>query len=193
MKEIEILVELYTDINKCKELLSSYELIGEKYTVDTYYYDPLRDNLKPNEKMQLNECMRVRSKGNKYFLTYKVDHFDKDIWLYSDEYETEINDVEMLNNIIERLGLKKLLVINNRKTIYKSELYEIALEEVDNLGNFMEVEYCTNEEVDVNEIKKEINKFIACLNLDVSKELNMGKPEMMLHKGLGIINENNNI
>lgn len=193
MKEIEILVELYTDINKCKEVLNSYELIGEKYTVDTYYYDPLRDNLKPNEKMQLNECLRVRNKGNKYFLTYKVDYFEKDIWLYSDEYETEISEVEMLNKIIERLGLEKLLVINNKKTIYKSELYEIALEEVDNLGNFMEVEYCTNEDVDVNEIKKEVNKFIACLNLDVSKELNMGKPEMMLHKGLGIINENNNI
>ena len=46
----------------------------------------------------------------------------------------------------------------------------------------MEVEYCTNEDVDVKNIKKQIQEFINSLNLKTSKELNIGKPEMMLNK-----------
>ena len=45
----------------------------------------------------------------------------------------------------------------------------------------MEVEYSTNEDVDVKEIKKEIRDFIDSLGLNV-KEVNIGKPEMLLNK-----------
>lgn len=183
MKEIEILVSLFTDINECKEKLKQYEFKGEKQTIDIYYFDPLRDNLKPDVNNQLNECLRLRTKGDKYYITYKVDHFDNDkVWLYSDEYETEINNIKQFENIIQLLGLKKLLTINNKKTIYQSNEYEIALEEVEGLGNFMEVEYCTDENVDVKEIKSQIQKFINNLGFSVSEELNMGKPEMLLRK-----------
>ena len=46
----------------------------------------------------------------------------------------------------------------------------------------MEVEYCTNDDVDVIKVKKEIQKFIDDLGLNVSSELNMGKPEMYMRK-----------
>ena len=46
----------------------------------------------------------------------------------------------------------------------------------------MEVEYCTNDDVDINNTKKEIQEFIDSLNINLSKELNMGKPEMYLRK-----------
>ena len=190
MKEIEVLVNLFTNIDDCKSKLENFKCIGEKNTIDVYYYDPLRNNLKPDENNQLNECLRLRIKGDKYYITYKLDHFDDDkIWLYSDEYETEVSDIIQIQNIIKFLGLKKLLEINNRKTIYQSDKYEIALEEVDGLGNFLEVEYCTNDDVDVNKIKDDIKKFIYDLGFEVSEELNMGKPEMMLRKGLSDLDE----
>ena len=40
MKEIEILVEVYDDLDIIKNLLSKYKYIGLKHTVDEYYYDP---------------------------------------------------------------------------------------------------------------------------------------------------------
>ncbi len=182
MKEIEILVELHTDIKSTKKILSKYKLINEARTIDTYYYDPLRNNLKINQNNAIDECLRLRKKGDKFYITYKVDHFENKKWLYSSEYETKIDDITTLEKIFELLGLKKLLVIDNKKTIYNSDKYEIALEEVNDLGNFLEVEYSTNEDVDVHKIKKEIQEFINKLGLDVSEELNMGKPEMMIRK-----------
>lgn len=183
MKEIEILVEVYSKPEEVIKVLEQFEFIGVKNTIDTYYYDPLRNNLKPNSNMQIDECLRLRTKNEVKTLTYKVDKFDESgKWLYSDEYETEIKDANMLKEILKLLGFKELLTINNSKRTYKYKEYEIVFETVKNLGNFMEVEYCTNDAVDIIEIKNEIQSFINSLQLDVSDELNMGKPEMIIRK-----------
>lgn len=182
MKEIEILVELYDDIELVKDKFKNFEYLGLNHVIDEYYYDPKRGILKPNKDMQLDHCLRIRSKNNNYYITYKDDVFDNGTWLYSNEYETKIEDIEMMRVIFERLGLKKLLVIDNKKETYRYKNYEIVLENIDGLGIFMEVEYCTDKDIDVKTIKSEIQEFINNFNISVSSELNMGKPEMFLKK-----------
>lgn len=180
MKEIEILVEINEDIEKVLKVFEKFEYIDTQTVIDEYYYDPKRDNLKPDNNNQLSECLRLRKKGNKQFITYKDDVFEDGKWLYSNEYETEVESINMIKEILNRLGLKELLIIKNKKKIFKYEEYEIVLEDVENLGYFMEVEYCTSDDVDVKEIKSDIQKFIDSLELNVSEELNMGKLEMLL-------------
>ena len=102
--------------------------------------------------------------------------------MYSNEYETRVESLKILKQIIRKLGLKKFIEINNKKEIYLTDKYEIALENVKDLGLFLEVEYSTNDDVSIIEIKKEIQKFIDELNINVSDELTMGKPEMYMRK-----------
>lgn len=183
MKEIEILVAVYSSPEIVTKKLERFEFSGVQKIVDTYYYDPLRKNLKPNDNLELNECLRLREKSDSNYITYKIDHFeDNGKWLYSDEYETKIEDVFMIRNILEKLGFKELLTIHNSKKIYHYKEYEIAFETVEELGNFLEVEYCTNEEIDVKNVKTQIQKFIDSLEVKVSEELTMGKPEMIIRK-----------
>lgn len=182
MKEIEILVEVYSTVGEVIKALDKFFFEGVKETVDVYYYDPLRSTLKPDSKGEIGECLRVRTKDNKNYITYKVDKFDNGTWLYSDEYETEVDNILMVTEILKRLGFKELLTIHNSKRTYKTDCYEIVFEIVKDLGYFLEVEYCTNEDVDVSLIKKEIQEFIDSLGIKVSSELNMGKPEMMIKK-----------
>ena len=182
MKEIEILVSVFDSKDIVKEKLKKFEYVGLKHTIDEYYYDPNKNELKPDKDNQLSHCLRLRSKNNDYYITYKDDVFDKDKWLYSNEYETKVDSIEMTKEIFNRLGLIKFIEIDNKKEIYKTDKYEISLEDVKDLGLFLEVEYCTNDEVDINEVKKEIQEFIDELGLNVSEELNMGKPEMYLKK-----------
>ena len=76
------------------------------------------------------------------------------------------------------------------KETYRYKDYEIVLEDVRDLGLFMEVEYCTTEDVSIIQIRDDIQKFINNLNISVSKELNMGKPEMLLRKNkISVIEE----
>lgn len=182
MKEIEILVEVYDDINILKEKFKEFQYIGLKKTVDEYYYDPKRELLKPDKNNQLSHCLRLREKNNEYSITYKDDVFEDGKWLYSNEYETKVESLEMTKSIFDKLGLIKFIEINNEKETYIFNDYEIVIENVKDLGLFMEVEYCTNENIDVKEIKKEIQNFINSLNINVSEELNMGKPEMYIRK-----------
>lgn len=71
MKEIETLVEVYDDINTVKQKLKDFEYIGLKHTIDEYYYDSKRDELKPDENNQLNHFLRLRTKDNEYYITYQ--------------------------------------------------------------------------------------------------------------------------
>ncbi len=182
MKEIEILVEVYDDINIIKEKLKDYKYIGLKETVDEYYYDPQRDELKPDSNNQLSHCLRLRRNNNDYSITYKDDIFENNKWLYSNEYETKVESIDITREIFKKLGLKKFIEIDNKKETYKYKEYEIVIEDVKNLGLFMEVEYCTNEDIDIKKKKEEIQEFIDNLEINVSKELNMGKPEMYMRK-----------
>lgn len=182
MKEIEVLVEVYDSVENIKKKLNSFNYKGLNNTIDEYYYDPKRDTLKPDKNNEINQCLRLRRKNNEYFITYKDDVFDNGKWLYSNEYETKVESIEMIKEIFDRLGLIKFIEIDNKKETYTYGDYEIVIEDVKDLGIFMEVEYCTNDDVDVLKIKNEIQTFIDDLNLNVSKELNMGKPEMYIKK-----------
>ena len=76
MKEIEILVEVFESIDKVKDALKKCEYTGLKHVIDEYYYDPKRDELKPDSNNNLMHCLRLREKNNKYSITYKDDVFD---------------------------------------------------------------------------------------------------------------------
>lgn len=181
MKEIEILVEIQEDINSVLHCLEKFEKKGMKSTNDIYYFDPLRNNLKLDDEGKLKECCRLREKAGKYYITYKIDNYKEDVWIYSDEYETEVKDIDILKRILEKLGLKQLVVIKNKKHTFETSEFEIVVEEVEGLGIFLEVEYIGDSEAaSVGEIKKQIMQFIKGLNLKVGNELNSGKPELLL-------------
>ena len=182
MKEIEILVEVYSSIDEIKNILNKFDYKGSKEVIDEYYYDPNKDDLKPDKDNKLYKCLRLRQKANEFFITYKDDIFDNGKWLYSNEYETKVESIDITRNILNKLGYIKFIEINNKKSIYEYDKYEITLEEVKDLGLFLEVEYCTSDDVDVKKIKKEIQEFIDSLNINVSEELGMGKPELYLNR-----------
>ena len=183
MREIEILCELKTDFAAAQNILKAFEFKGAKQTVDYYYFDPLRQNLKLNANNKLMECCRIREKAGKYSVAYKVDKYDGDTWLYSDEHETEFQNLEALQKTFECLGLTPLVTSNNTKYVYQSMLYEIVLEDVKDLGYFLEVEYSGDDEASsATDIKNALREFITKLGLDIGPELNSGKPELLLLK-----------
>ncbi len=185
MKEVEILITFDNTKEEVLNILSSFEFIEEKEILDIYYEDPKRDNLKPEPNLRINEIFRLRKKGNQNLLTYKKNHFEKNRWIYSDEYETTVADYEKIKKIIENLGFEIQIVVKNKRKIYRYKDYEITLEEVEKLGLFIEVERMLdmnsqNEKVTKNEIRE----FIKSLNLKNVKELDLGKNQLMLRKKL---------
>ena len=190
MKEIEILYKLLEDIDFAKRKIQTFsfsdgkkfKFIGQKRVIDTYYKSKTFNDLNPDENNKLFSSLRIREKDSINYITHKHDNFDdKNIWTYSDELETKIEDAEIVKNILTTLNFIELVKIDNVKFIFESENYEIVLERVENLGNFIEIEYKSKEDIkEVNKIKQEIRNVIQVLNVVVGEELNAGKPELML-------------
>ncbi len=183
-KEVEILVEVLDKKKDAIKKLSDFKFLGNKKTLDVYLFDPKSDELKPDKNGQLKNCLRIRNKDEKASLAYKVDHFDKKgIWLYSDEYETNVSDFKKTLEIFKKLGYQELIKIENIKSTFITNKYEIVLEEVKNLGLFMEVErHNVGTKEDIVKVKMEIWNWIQKLGINVGLELTMGKPELMLRK-----------
>lgn len=184
MKEIEILVEVLDEKEKVLAALSGFENVGEKRTLDVYYFDPLRKDLQPDETGRLLRSFRLREKDGKCSIAYKIDNFDTNgTWIYSDEFETSFGDMKTGEEIVRHLGLEELVRIDNTKHTFQTAEYEIVFEEVANLGLFLEVELLKQvEDSEIAVAKQKIQEFINSLGLKVSSELNAGKPELMLRK-----------
>ena len=183
-QEIEILVELREPATQALKKLGSLERIGTKHTIDTYYFDPLRDDLQPSSSGRLLACCRVRKQRDAWFVAYKNDHFKGDEWLYSDEFETQVEDGIVMQEIIKKLGLKELVTVDSQKTIMTSGTYEVVVEEVKNLGSFIEIEHKPTENVEeIEATKQQIRNWLDTLGIKTGDELNAGKPELLLRKG----------
>lgn len=183
MKEIEILVQVLDSKEQALKKLESLEFDGKRDIYDIYYYDPLRSNLKPNSQLELNACLIVRQVNQKYFLIYKLDHFDEfQQWSYADEWNTEVKNSSTLIKILDHLGLKPLLTLKNTRYVYQSFNYQIVLEEVQNLGLFLAVKYQTDSNQAIRLIKENLKTFLHGLGLHVTEELHTGKAELMLQK-----------
>jgi len=87
----------------------------------------------------------------------------------------------MALKIVKLLGLDELIKVDNKRIFYKHNDLTIILEDVKELGLFIEVErLISDDKIDPDVIKEEIRDFIKTLNLKNVKELNVGKNQLML-------------
>lgn len=185
MKEIEVLIEVKSTKQTALNVLKHFTSHGIKHTLDIYFFDPLRSDLQPEIDGRLRRSFRLRKKNTECSIAYKIDYFKKDgdEWLYSDEHEVSVNDFDITLSILRHLGLQKLVVIDNEKHIFTTPEYEVVLEDVKNLGLFLEVEQLSQISDDkIIDAKKKIKNFLNSLNIEFGNELNSGKPELILKK-----------
>lgn len=182
-KEIEILWKLNDAWETAIQKLENIDLVKEKKIVDYYLFDPLRKDLQPDENTRLSKCLRIRESDSGSHLTFKHDHFENDVWLYSDETESRVEHADVILSLFKSLGFEELVVVDVEKRYYLSGDYEIAMEKVKGLGNYIEIEYHSNVEIaDVHAVKAEIRRFIDSLGVSIGEEENAGKPELLLRK-----------
>lgn len=138
-KEIEIQVQIGTSDKLIAFLKRSAKLIGEKHQVDTYFSPAHRDFLKARPVV---EWLRIRDSSGKYSINYKNWHYDSQgRSQYCDEYETPVEDIDQVTKIFKALDIVKRVVVDKVRTLYLYQDYEIALDSVKGLGDFVEIEY----------------------------------------------------
>lgn len=171
MREIEIKMRV-TDLNSIK---SQLEKIGCVFNDPIVQKDIIfrRDGEAPN----VRNILRIRSVNNRSLFTLKRNVNDE---LDCLEKETEISNPEELRDIIELLGYKEFVRINKQRWICRYKDYEVCLDDVENLGYFVEMEKL--EEVSnegAEDIRKEMIEFLESLGIDKNNRVRSGYDTLM--------------
>ena len=83
-----------------------------------------------------SNALRIRIEDGKALLTLKQR---QKVELSAIEAETEVKDIPNTQKIIELLGYYEAIKINKKRRITKYNDYSICLDEVEELGNFIEI------------------------------------------------------
>lgn len=169
MTDIEI--EIQVRLERVKPLLDFLKekgtFKGQKRQIDEYYSPAKRDFLAARP---VKEWFRLRDADSKYSVNYKKWHFGKDgRSQFSDEYESEISDVNQFRKILNALNFKSLVVVDKTRQIWLYKNYEIGIDSVKKLGSFVEIEYKGHKKVSPKKITNKMVKFL--------KEIGCGKIE----------------
>jgi len=181
MNDIEI--EIQVNIENSKPLIvfleKNAEFKTEKHQIDEYF-SPVHRNF--IEVRPVKEWLRLRNSNGKFSINYKSWHFDKkEKSHHCDEYETKIEDLNQLRKILNVLNFKSIIKVDKlRKTwIYKN--YEIDVDSVKGLGDFVEIEYIGKEEkIDPKKITEEMVNFLKSLGCGKIKRNYVGYPFQLL-------------
>jgi len=176
--EIEIQVNIENSKPLVEFLEKSAEFKKESRQIDEYF-SPAHRNF--TSVRPVREWLRLRDSSGKYSINYKNFHYDENgKSLYCDEYESQIGDLNNLKKILGSLNFKSLVRVDKERKIWEYKDYEIALDSIKGLGNFVEIEYMGKEEADPKKITQEMVDFLKNIGCGKIKRNYVGYPFQML-------------
>lgn len=109
--------------------------------------------------------LRIRNQDGKIEFNLKQQ---KSSELDNLEYETEVENAESLHKILITLGWHPEVEVKKIRRKGKFGEYEICLDEVEELGSFVELEKLTNEEADPTKVQEELLEVVESLGISRS-------------------------
>lgn len=177
--DIEIEIKIKISEEKFNDLKNFFDtnatFIKEVDQKDEYFTTKFEDSTK--EKYPY-KWLSIRERGENKILNFKHFYPEKEEkHLYCDEYEVNIDNVDRMKKIFNELNIISFALIHKiRNTyIYKNNKYEIALDRVENLGYFIEIEV-KKIEMDIDEERKLLDEEAKKLNLNLDDVDQRGYP-----------------
>jgi len=180
MKDTEIEIQVKVDnVKNLKIFLHrNGKYIGKNNQIDEYYTPIHRDFLSVRP---IKEWLRLRMSDRGNSITYKNWKYGKDgkSW-HCDEYETKIDNIEQLRKIFKVLNYKLITRVNKNRTTYKYKNYEVSLDRVLGLGNFVEIENKSVKRVAIRDTVKLMITFLKKNKCGKIQRNNGGYPFMLM-------------
>ncbi len=181
--EIEIKVKMDNFEEIRTKVAAIGNLIKSIKQVDDYFVPCQRDFFA--HKPRPVEWLRIRTNPDKAIFEYdkSINKKENGGQECAEEYETEILNPEEFIKILNFLDFKKVITVNKQREYWNCEDFEIALDRVAGLGDFIEVEAKGNFGNNFK-AKEACLKFLEDLGIkDAEKiQINKGYPVLLLEK-----------
>ena len=140
---------------------------------DIYFAHPSRDFMKTDE------ALRIREAGNEYTLTYKGPKLDK-LTKTREEIEIKLDDPAPMAGVLKMLGFMEVAPVVKTRSHYTLGDYQVALDEVEGLGHFIEVEKHAD-----SYKPEELVELLKSLGVEESKMERRSYLELLLERNRG--------
>lgn len=183
MAHNNIEIEIQVKVEKLKPLMrflkAKADFQGEKHQIDEYFSPIHKDFLSVRP---VSEWLRLRSADGQFSINYKNWHHEKDNKsYYCDEFETKIGSAERAKRILSALNFKSIVTVDKLRKIYTYKDYEIAIDSVKGLGDFVEIEYIGKDsKADPKKITAEMIDFLKKTGCGKIKRNYGGYPYLLL-------------
>jgi adenylate cyclase, class 2 len=159
MKEIEVKVR----VDDFSDVTTKLEKLGCKFSESRIQNDRifLHESIPFNEIRSGVNVLRIRKSNGKVKLTLKQPQANN---LDRIEREVIVSDAKQIEDILDLMGYKEVVKVNKKRRSCKYNDYEVCLDEVDELGKFIEVERMS--EGDGEKIQEELMAFLEGLGID---------------------------
>ena len=159
---------------KLKQLSNVSEKKKEERQVDLYFKHESEDN----EKMIIR--IRKNYENNKALLTFKSKSRYSDDIAWQD-FDTPINDPDKLEHLLIHSGYVYFCLIDKVRQSFKYQDFEINIDNIRDLGLFIEIEK-NGEENEVEIIRKQIIELLGLLGVSENNIINQGYVQLILNK-----------
>jgi adenylate cyclase class 2 len=159
MIEVEVKVRAsHDEVEERLEELGAVR-VAEKTQKDTYFAAPHRDFA------QTDEALRVRRENGEAYITYKGPKLDEETKT-REEHETHVGDAEEARAIFESLGFEEFGTVKKQRTVYELDGATVTLDDVEGLGEFVEIEIGAEGDAETEEARAEILGTLERLGLN---------------------------
>ncbi|WNY23290.1 hypothetical protein MmiHf6_05950 [Methanimicrococcus hongohii] len=177
MYEVEVKVRMPHAEMKNDLIESGAVFSGTEEQKDTYFNSPDRDFAKTDE------ALRIRNVNGEGELTYKGKKIDK-VSKTRPEYNSPV-DADEMEQILLALGYFVSGAVNKRREVYKWNRFTIGFDDVEGLGEFVEVESDLRDASSGTEIQNEVKRifeFLGKYGLSEKDSITTSYLEMVLEK-----------
>ena len=159
-------IEIKLPLKNLKETLKFLTDQGFQETAqiqeeDTYFNSVYHDVKKRDEALRIRTSTDCRSGISKTQINFKGPKLDK-ISMSRMELETEVSDAEVLKNILIHLDFSPVA------SVMKSGRFTACLDQVEGLGDFLELEVIAEQESERKEILSKMEDLLAILGYHMS-------------------------
>ncbi|MDZ7687308.1 MAG: class IV adenylate cyclase [Halobacteriales archaeon] len=158
---IEVEVKVRASHDEVEESLDALgaERVTQKTQNDTYFTAPHRDFA------QTDEALRVRREDGEAFVTYKGPKLDNETKT-REEHETRVGSGEEARAVFESLGFEEFGTVRKHRRVYELDGATVTLDDVEGLGEFVEVELEAEGDAETEEARVRILETLELLGLD---------------------------
>ena len=169
--EVEIRAKT-DDLNIVKERLleTGATEIGSELQIDEYFRHKSFDD-------NAHFVFRIRKTEEKSFFTFKALNKEHDTGWHEFEFETE-NPATIKRTLINS-DFESFLTINKHRQKFIFKNFEINLDKIGELGDFIEVELISD---DVEDSKRKIKLFLLSLGIEEENMVEKGYVKLMLER-----------